>query len=446
MIKQLFFLLIPVIAFSQPFPKEKIKQYMDTQVSRYEIGGTMLVMKGSDTLYKNAFGYADREKKIANSIDKRFIIGSITKEFTAISILQLQEKGKLNVLDPLSKYFPDYPQADKVTIQMLLTHTAGIPDHMSINKLYKNRHKLYQSRDFILNELKKRKFRFTPGSNWEYSNSGYFLLGCIIEKVSGETYNNYLKNHIFSVAGMAKSGLAQSDSVILNLSKEYQPSGKGFKESSENRYYDIVFSNGAIYSTIEDMQRFHSALQNNRLLSDASQKLMNTPFKRRYGYGVHVDSIENHFWLMHNGDYGGYKTQLDRFPEENICIVFLSNYSKGGDDLEENINMGIAEILFGKEVILPYTHKEVSIESSILDSYVGEYTFKDGVVITIEKKKGKLFKNSGGKTLQLRPESNTKFFYADKSDRQIEFVSGNTNEAAAYFIDGGIKEPLFRKK
>jgi CubicO group peptidase (beta-lactamase class C family) len=242
---------------------DKFVQYY---VNTHNFMGAVIVVRDNEIIFNKGFGSANLEWDIPNSPTTKFRIGSVTKQFTAASILLLEERGKLKIDDPVKKYLPDAPDAwDKITIFNLLTHTSGIPDFTSFPE--------YQKKQFAPNTPKQivdifcnRPLDFTPGENMSYSNSGYVLLGYLLEKVSGETYQDFLQKNIFDPLGMKDSGYDSNSAIIPGRASGYSPGPGGLVNAG---YVDmsIPFSAGALYSTTEDLVRWEQGLFGGRLLS-----------------------------------------------------------------------------------------------------------------------------------------------------------------------------------
>src|SRR5215510_10535673 len=218
--KFFLFLLLPVTLTAQKNYSKLLEEYMQAQTDVKDFSGTVLVMKQNKVMLKKGYGMADREWNIANTTDAKFRIGSVTKQFTAACILQLIEAGKLSLDDKLSKFYPDFPKGDSVTIHMLLNHTSGISNYTD-QKNFMEVATLPWSKDSIISYFKKVPYNFSPGSKWAYNNSGYFLLGCIIEKVTGQSYKDYLQQHILDKLGMKNSGVDRSDTILAMRAKGY---------------------------------------------------------------------------------------------------------------------------------------------------------------------------------------------------------------------------------
>ena len=413
--KIILILLFPATLIAQKNYPKLLEEYMQAQNSVKGFSGAVLVMKQNKVILKKGYGMADREWNIANTPDGKFRIGSVTKQFTAACILQLIEAGKLSLEDKLSKFYPDFPKGDSVTIHMLLNHTSGIASYTDQQKFMEVA-TLPWKQDSIIAYFKKLPYNFSPGSNWRYNNSGYFLLGCIIEKVSGQSYNDYLREHILDKLGMKNSGVDKLDSVLAMRAKGYSKTGK----KTVNAVYismEWPFSAGALYSTVDDLYKWDRALYNNTVLSSASKQKMFTPGRNNYGYGIGIDTVEKHLRIWHNGGIPGFSTNFSRYVNDDICVVVLSNNESNVDF----ISLALADILFDVPIEMPYVHKEVKIDPVLLDRYIGKYTGA-GITLELIKKDNKLYRHREGvPDVELKPESATKFFYADESDRLLEF-------------------------
>lgn len=435
----LFFLLIPFAISAQKNYIASLDKYMNAQVSINEFSGNVLIAQKGKIIFEKAFGMADREWNIPNTVNSKFEIGSITKQFTAACILSLSEQGKLSLDDKLSKYFPNFPKGDSVTIHMLLTHTSGIKGYTEVPEFWKVA-TIPLEKDSIVALIAKQPYEFSPGSNWNYSNSGYFLLGYIIEKVSGNKYSEYVLKNVIKKAGLENTFVNRWDSILANRAKGYEKDTTGW----HNAMYismEAPYSAGAIISSVEDLYKWNNALFSNKIISAASLTKMTTPFMNHYGYGLGIDTFQHHLRIGHSGGIPGFISYLGRFPKDSIVVVVLSNNSSNSPA----IATGLARILFDLPVIAPYKHKEVKIDSIIINHYIGKYVIASSDTLEIIKKDNKLFRHKPDSDIELKPESSTKFFYADESDRQIEFKIDKSGKIVnTFFITGGIKEEMKR--
>lgn len=431
--KIILVVFFPLSLFAQKNYPGLLDEYMEAQGNIRGFSGSVLVMKQDKVLLRKGYGKADLEWNIPNSPDTKFRIGSITKQFTSACILQLVEAGKLNLDDRLTKFYPGFPNGDSVTIHMLLNHTSGIPSYTS-QPDFMSVARLSLSRDSMIGFFKTRPYDFAPGKGWLYNNSGYFLLGGIIEKLSGQSYGDYLRQHILDKLKMNQTGVDKLDSILPMRAHGYSRDKKKMVNAGFISM-EWPFSAGVIYSTVDDLYKWDRSLYGNSIVSTDLKKKMFTPGQRNYGYGLVIDTIDNHLRVWHNGGIPGFSSNISRFINDDICIIVLSNNESNVDF----ITIALADILFDKEVQYPYIHKEVKINPDLLDRYVGKYS--GGFNIELIKKDGKLYRHRDGlPDLELKPESETKFFYADETDRQLEFVVDASGKVVkTFFYNSGQK-------
>ncbi|SMD08166.1 serine hydrolase domain-containing protein [Pedobacter africanus] len=292
-------------------------------------GGVFMVAQHGKPVYEKAFGKANLELNAAMAPEHVFQLGSMTKQFTAIAILMLEEQGKLAVSDPLSKYVPDYPQGDKITLHHLLTHTSGIRDFTKMKSLPEIAQKDMTPR-MMVDFFKNEKVDFLPGEKFEYNNSGYVLLGYIIELVSGGTYEDFINKQIFEKAGMKQSCYASDRKVILNRAYGYHKKTTGYVNKTTISF-SVPFASGALMSTSEDLLKWQEALNKHLLLSEQetrkafSRYRLNNGEEFTYGYGWHLKTLNGRATREHGGSIFGFKTMGIYIPEEDIYVVGLSN-------------------------------------------------------------------------------------------------------------------------
>jgi CubicO group peptidase (beta-lactamase class C family) len=304
--------------------EQKLETFMDEKALSDHFNGVVLVAKDGKAIFQKGYGFADKEAGIANQTDTEFRIASLTKSFTAVSILQLEEQGKLRTTDPISKYIADFPDGDKITIHTLLTHSSGVKDHAKLTDTTKP-----ITLPALIELMKKQKLSFTPGSQYKYSNTGYMILAYIVEKVSGQSYGEYYKEHIFKPAGMHHTYLRQAD--VKNFAVGYENMKKVVDHDDESQ----LAGAGDIISTAGDMQNYINALNNHKLLSDTETKKMETGYIDssewgvfKYGYGWNVANNFISFdkpMIEHNGNLPGYKSDVVDFPDDHVTVILLSN-------------------------------------------------------------------------------------------------------------------------
>ena len=268
-----------------------------------------------------------------NTVHTNFRIASLTKQFTAACILLLQERGRLNVHDPIARYLSGLPAAwQPITVHQLLTHTSGVPNYTSspeIAKIDRTGATPQQMIELVANE----PLEFRPGTNWNYSNTGYILLGMIVEKVSGHSYADFLKANIFEPLGMSDSGYDNPTDVIKERASGYDITD-GRIANADFIDMSVPYAAGGIYSTVEDMYRWNEALSEpSKLLSADSLKQMFTEYPeaahegQHYGYGVVISRLKfGRLLYYHGGGVEGFSSSIQRYPEDRVCIITLSNF------------------------------------------------------------------------------------------------------------------------
>jgi CubicO group peptidase (beta-lactamase class C family) len=292
-------------------------------------------------------------------------------------------------------------------------------------------------KDSMIRYFKNRPYDFSPGKRFMYDNSGYFLLGYILEKVSGQSYDSYLKQQILDKLGMVNTGLDRLDTILPFRAHGYI---RSIDKYSNAPFLSLEwpYSAGGLYSTVEDLYKWDRALYNQSVLSAASRKDMFAPGLGGYGQGFYIDSVEGHLRIHHGGSIPGFRSEFARYPNEDLCIITLSNNESATDFL----SLALADILFDVHVEFPYVHKEVKIDPNVLDRYVGKYNAF--LTLQLIKKDGKLYRHRDGTPdIELKPESATKFFYSDDSDRQLEFQTDAGGKVQkVWFINSGQKGEL----
>lgn len=291
-------------------------------------GGVFLAVKNGKIIYRKAFGMANLEMNVKMKPESVFEIGSMTKQFTAISILMLAEKGKLNVNDEISKFIPDYPNGKSITIHHLLTHTSGIKDFTSMKSI-----KDIARRDLSAKELvdffKNEPNDFKPGEEYKYCNSGYVVLGYIIEIVSGQTYEKFITENIFKKIEMENTLYANSEKIIKNRVSGYRD--KNGYINANYISFSIPYASGSIMSNVDDMLKWQNAINSNALLNPVFTAKAFTNYKLNngtnidYGYGWHLEKLKNKIVREHGGSIFGFKSMGVYEPTEKIYVIGLSN-------------------------------------------------------------------------------------------------------------------------
>ena len=302
-----------------------IENAVRMRVSKGQFMGAVLVARGGRTLLSNGYGKANLEWQIPNSSHTRFRLGSVTKQFTAASILLLEERGKLKIVDPISRYMPDAPAAWKpITFFNLLTHTSGIPDLTTFPD-FDATEAHPTTPDELVGRFRDKPLEFPPGTAFKYSNSGYILLGYLLEKITGQTYRQFIQENIFGPLGMKNSGYDSNVEIVPQHAEGYASGKSGLTVAG---YVDmsIPFAAGGLYSTTGDLLRWEEGLYGGKLLSAASLTKMMTPFKEDYGLGVAVDlDARGNRVIWHRGAIEGFSASLIYVPAEKLSVIVLSN-------------------------------------------------------------------------------------------------------------------------
>ncbi|MCP3136307.1 serine hydrolase [Pyxidicoccus xibeiensis] len=332
------------------------QQELDQLVTKYhqlrQFNGTVLVADDKGLIHKKGYGFANFEWKVPHTPDTKFRLASITKQFTATVILQLVAEGKLGLDDKVSKHLPDYRKdtGDRVTITHLLNHTSGIPSYTSAPTFFPNDSRdPYTVADFV-KKFASGDLQFEPGSKFAYNNSGYFLLGAIIEKVTGKTYAQALQERIFAPLGMRSSGYDVAATVLPKRASGYELGPDGYVNAP---YLDmsLPYAAGSLYSTVEDLFLWDRALYTDKVLPAALKQQMFTPGLDQYGFGWTMRSIKLNDGktelpiITHSGGINGFSTLIVRAPERKELVVLLDNTSRG-DKLME-LAQGLFSVLHG---------------------------------------------------------------------------------------------------
>ena len=287
--------------------------------------GTVLIARRGEPVFVRSYGQASIELGVPNRRDTRFAIASITKQFTAVAIMRLREAGKLDLDDPICRHLDDCPPAwQPVTIRHALAHTSGIPNITGLADWDERIGRIPDSPRGLLRHVRDLPLQFEPGSRFRYSNSGYQLLGLVIEKHSGMSYGRYLAQEFFTPLGMTATGLLDYHSIIPNRATGYYWKANAFSLPL-SEYPGHAYAAGGLYSTVDDLLRWANALDSDRLLPAAARREMEVPGQGDYGLGFELGKIGPHRHVGHAGSVPGFSTYLARFPDDGLTVVVLSN-------------------------------------------------------------------------------------------------------------------------
>jgi CubicO group peptidase (beta-lactamase class C family) len=340
---------------------EKIDAVMKLAHEYGQFNGSVLVAEHGKVIYKKGFGLANIEWNIPNQPDTKFRLGSITKQFTSMLILQLVQQGKLKLDGKITDYLPDYPKknGDRITIHHLLTHTSGIPGYTEFPNFFRDLSRNPSTPQDFVKLFADSALLFEPGTKFSYSNSGYFLLGVIIEKITGKPYEQVLQENILTPLNMNGTGYDHSGTILNKRAAGYEKDGPRYVNAP---YLDmsLPYSAGALYSTVEDLYLWDQALYTEKLLSEKTKGLLFKPyipaFGVGYGYGWGVGNAaighttDSVMVIEHGGGINGFNTLISRIPSDKDLVVLLNN--TGGTRLGE-MSRAIRGILYDKPYDLP---------------------------------------------------------------------------------------------
>lgn len=432
--KPKFSFLIPAlcILFTTTQAQDLTTQF-DNIVSKYYQddmpGATILVAKDGKPIYRKAVGKANLELDVDMVPENVFMLASITKQFTAVAILMLEEQGKLNLDDPITKFIPDYPTHGKtITVHHLLNHTSGIKSYTGMGDLTKVARN-DKTLDELIEYFKNEPMDFDPGDAFAYNNSGYVLLGKIIEVLSNDTYENFIEKNIFDRLGMNNSSYGNNREIVKNRVDGYEQDANGYVNAN---YISMTLPHaaGSLTSTVDDMLKWQNALNNNTLIKEATFSKaikgseLNNGEHIPYGYGLGEMNLKGSKGYTHSGGIFGTSTNGIYLMEEDVYVIGLSNCSC--NDIGA-VTQSLAATAIGKP--FPTMKDVISLSEEKMKQWVGAYEFEDGAIRHVFMKDGKL--NS-----MRESETNTVFEIFPLSENRFMFKEGNIEYKFSKSADG----------
>lgn len=379
-------LLVAILSFApgsvngQERPKAKAIKEIFSKYYQYEgFQGAVLVAEKGKVIYKDAFGLANREWNISNQVDSRFDIASVSKQFTAMLVMQLYEEGKIHMDSTISSYYPEYRSdiGRQVTIHHLLTHRSGIPNYTSIPYVWSDSLINKYSSQEVVEKFCSGDLEFRPGSRYSYNNSGYFILSVILEKVSDKSFEELLKEKILEPLNMTNTGIDKRSHIIDKRSYGYVEEN-GAYSNARPMYMANLQGAGNMYSTVEDLYRWDRALHQRKLISSKGHRKMVeafselsdtwiTPYQNSYGYGMGVASVpgpekKELDMVFHSGHITGYSSFMARFVDDEHLVVILSNLGEVSTVRMNEIAQQVKNVLYG----LPYEVSNRSMRSMLM--------------------------------------------------------------------------------
>jgi CubicO group peptidase (beta-lactamase class C family) len=441
--------------FGQSKQDKKISKALDelisNQLSDIAPGCVVLVAKNDKIIYRKAFGLANTESKIPMDADMLFRIGSMTKQFTAIAVLQLVEEGKISLQDSIQKFIKDFPSKGYIiTIDNLLTQTSGIKDYLSEIPNPPKQKETYTPRDGV-DYIKDAPLNFKPSSNYRYSNSNYYLLGYIIELVTGEPYEKYLQKQLLNKADLKNTYYIGAENNLSNMAQGYSKF-EGKIEKATLQPIDILYSAGGLISNVDDIFKWHEALYNQKLVNNETLEKATTAYRfsdntfSQYAYGWFIKSVDGSKTIEHSGSTDGFRSDEIYLPDENVFIVALYNCYEADINWQLLTN-DIARVALGKPL-----DNEMKVKEDLLKGYIGEYeTTLNGMnhKLLVTFSDGKLFieaSNPGDRLpkVLLYAKSDNEF-YIKEAPLRFEFSKDSNNAFKIVTYNNRGKDAEWRK-
>jgi CubicO group peptidase (beta-lactamase class C family) len=442
----LILLLASVSAHSQQSKPDtaRMNQIVSSYYEHKQFMGSVLVTRGDQVLFDKSYGYANLEWDTPFTDDAKFRLGSLTKQFTAASIMLLQERGKLKTSDLISLYLHDSPAAwNKITLRNLLTHTSGIPNFTDVPDYGSKIALLPTTPEKEYLSFRDKPLDFQPGEKFSYSNSNYILLGMIVERASGMKYADFLQQNLFGPLHMNNTGMDSNTSILHHRVYGYSAAG-GVAVNADYADMTVPFAAGALYSTTHDLATWNSALYGGKVLKPESLMEMTTPYKNNYCYGLFVKIVDGDKYIEHGGGIEGFDTFLSYDTADKLSVVVLSNMEgRGPSDIVDEL----AAVAHGKKVVVIPDEKAVPVSPKVLEQYVGTYALSPTLSAIITLSDGHLVAsatNSPNK-VPLAAASESKFF-STALNFQIQFFKNEKGEVDRLIIDQGGHETRGNKK
>ena len=393
----------------------KIDSLINKAVSLKRFNGTVLVSKNGKIIFEKAYGYQNIQNKIEITPGTIFQIGSMTKQFTATVVLKLAEQQKLSLDDKISKYFPNIKRGDEITIKNLLTHTSGLSEIFRDPLFIKENKQIPISKEKLLSFFIDKPLYFNPGTQYAYCNSGYILLGLIIEKVSGKPYEQMVRDFILKPLKMTHSGFDFTGLISKKKALGYIKFSTSESGSSKPWDSTSTYSAGSLYSNVNDLYLWHKGLLNNKVISKESLAKAYTPFLEGYGLGCWIDTIYQKRVISHGGNIEGFTSYFGRIEEDDVCVILLNNiYNRE----IESIGTSILAILYNK----PYHFfDEIKLSAEVLEKYVANYEINADYHIKITRIDDRLYAqiNNEPKFEIVADKENS--FFVREEDIRIKF-------------------------
>ena len=398
-------------ALDQAALEQKVDELMEAHVRVNAFGGAVMLAAGGTPLVAKGYGYANHEWQIRATPDTKFRIGSITKQFTSMLIMLLREQGKVKIEDSVCLYVTPCPDAWKpVTIHHLLTHTSGIPTYTAM-PAWRETNMAPKTVEQMVALFRDLPLQWTPGEKFAYNNSGYFLLGVVIEKITGRKYEEALQAMILAPLGMKDTGYDWTTTILPKRASGYQGKGPALANAAPLDMQQ-PYSAGSLYSTVEDLLTWDRALYTEKLIPSAAKALMWKPFLNGYAYGWAIAQPSaatfGHTRIAHSGGINGFSSVIIRVPDTNVTAIVLSNNASANAG---NIGRDLLAIYYGQPYTVPAAATITPLDPTRFDQYRGKYELRPGLIMTVMRDGTRfLTQATGQEVMEVFPVSETTFF------------------------------------
>lgn len=416
--------------------------YLQAQTDAGFFSGAVLIARDGAPVFAKAYGQANAEWQIPNTLDTRFRIASISKTFTAALVMQFEERGRLSVTDRLCGFLESCPEAwAPLTIHHLLTHTSGIPDYVRLPDFGSLSRQAYAP-SRIITLVRDKALEAAPGERYLYSNANYVLLGLVLERISGVPFERLLHEQLLAPLGMTNTGIDHASTLVANRASGYVPDGAGLANAD---FIDTtwVFGAGQMYSTVGDLLMWDQAWRQGRVVRDETRIRMWRADRGDYGYGWQVLGAWppgiNKRLVLHAGGLHGFATDLLSYPDENVTIVILANLMTAPMAV---ISRDLSAIMFKAPYALPVVRRAIDVNPALYDTYAGDYQLAPNVVLNVRREGNRLVVQATDQAPDVAvPESELRFF-SRKVDAQITFARDAAGRVTHLTVHSGGRDTV----
>ncbi len=420
--------------------ERKVDELFNAHAAVGGFSGSVLLASQGKPLVSKGYGYANAEWQVPNTPQTKFRIGSVTKQFTSTIVMQLREQGKIKLEDSVCLYVEPCPAPWKpVTIHHLLTHTSGIPTYTGL-PVWRETMMAPKTIEQMIAFFRDLPLQWVPGERYAYNNSGYFLLGVVIEKIAGKKYEQALQEMILTPLGLKDTGYDWPQTIIPRRASGYRGLGAALANAPALDMQQ-PYAAGSMYSTVEDLLKWDQALYTDKLLPAAAKKIMWTPFLENYAYGWNIAAASpanyGHRRMAHGGGINGFSAHIIRLPDSNVTAIVLSNNENGSASTTAR---DLLALYYGRPYVVPVLKTVATVDPAVFDQYAGKYEVSPGAAILVAREGTMLtVQPPGGRKLELFPESETSFF-AKGIDVSLTFEKDAAGKVTQVSItQGGVK-------